>query len=144
MELRPGAGLGVRGRREGYGNYRIVLTAYVQGVPFPPMQKKSKKPQAKRGNEPATKADVQGLAKEIRSTRADIQDLRRDMASKSDLSEMASKRDMSDMEYRIMEQLGLLIEHNRTDNIASYKDDVSLLKDRVTRLEKHTGLARAA
>ncbi len=53
------------------------------------------------------------------------------------------KSNMSAMEYRILEQMTLLLEHHRADIIGATRDDITHLKTRVTRLEKETGLIAA-
>ncbi len=75
---------------------------------------------------------------------------RADPVTKGDVLDMGSilrkevRADMSAMEYRILEQMSLLLEQHRTDIIGATKDDVVLLKTRVTRLERHAGFATAA
>ena len=75
---------------------------------------------------------------------------RADPVTKGDVLDMGSilrkevRADMSAMEYRILEQMSLLLEQHRTDIIGATKDDVVLLKTRVTRLERYAGFATAA
>jgi len=77
-----------------------------------------------------TKAAKKSSRKSDPATKQDLDDLRKDFRS-----------EMSATEYRILEQMTLLLEHHRHDIIGATKDDIVSLKTRVTRLEHHAGLA---
>ena len=82
---------------------------------------------------PMTKPAKKKFRRSDPATKGDIMDIRAEM-----------KSDMSAMEYRILEQMGLLLENFKHDIVGATKDGIDSLKTRVTRLERHTGLAAAA
>lgn len=71
---------------------------------------------------------------------------RTDPATKGDLKEQGTtlrrefKADMNAMEYRILEQMSLLLEHHRDEIIGATMDEVEGLKTRMTRVEVHVGI----
>lgn len=94
----------------------------------------------------ATQGDVRKLDSKIVATQGDIRKLEsklesRIIATQGDLSDL--RKEMSAMEYRILEQVGLLLEHTTAEIIASRSDDIVSLKSRVRRLERHAGFAQA-
>jgi len=91
-----------------------------------------------RRSDPATKGDIADLRKEVK---ADIDAMGSTLRKEIGGLRAEVKSDMSAMEYRILDQMTLLLEHHRAEIIGATKDEMESLKTRVTRLERHAGLA---
>ncbi|MDD5041932.1 MAG: hypothetical protein PHX87_06160 [Candidatus Peribacteraceae bacterium] len=96
---------------------------------------------------PATKRDLKALA-----TKRELKAL----ATKRDLKALASKRELKDLVTRremqkemqhmrdeILRHFDLTVETIRHDLTGANRDEMETIKDRVTRLERHTGLVAA-
>lgn len=72
-------------------------------------------------------------------------------ATKGDLKNLATKDElhglrgeMMQMETRILRHFDMTVETIRHDLVGANRDEIEVIKDRVTKLEKHTGLARVS
>lgn len=63
------------------------------------------------------------------ATKRDLNDLRKEL-----------KTDMGEMKEEILRHFDVVAEDLRHDVMGANRDEVELIKDRVTKLERHTGL----
>lgn len=106
----------------------------------------------KDDNAPVTRKDLkkelQTFKAELRDEFATKEDLKR-FATKEDLKRFATKEDLQDLRVGLKKEIlqeikhyfDLTVENIRHDLLGTNRDEIEVIKDRVTRLEQHTGLA---
>lgn len=89
-------------------------------------------PMAKRDDDtPATKRDLKLLA-----TKEDLLGVKKDLlTTKEDL-----QHEMQEMREEILRHFDMTVETIRHDLAGANRDEIETIKDRVTKVERHTGL----
>jgi len=100
-------------------------------------------PVSKDSLTPATKRDLRDLEKRL-DAKIDRLAARVDRLDRRINSvERRLRADMKNMKDEILRHFDLTVETIRHDLLGANRDEIGVIKDRVTRLEKHTGLVAA-
>jgi hypothetical protein len=102
----------------------------------------------KKDTRPATKGDVKDIHNKMSSMekRLDkkMDTLEKHMENKMDTLEKHMYVQMDKRQAELMRYFNVVAENIHHDAIGANTDEIEVIKDRVTRLERHTGLATAA
>lgn len=92
---------------------------------------------------PATKQDVALIMEGIGGVHIALATMKTEMSDlREELTETMDEK-ISAVEDRMVHQFYVIAEQIHHDAIGANRDEIEVVKDRVTRLERHTGLLKA-